>query len=169
MKLSYMIGYTISAIWWLIVVAIQLSVPLTVYLGIVEGAQFFIMTIVLFMFAAVLTVWCGGLNTVPSITWRFRKTIQTRIVEVGGYYALQMKVFGGWIYVDSSEGETSEVMTAWIDDISAHDFMLNKRSQAEKYLIRLQEDIASELKPTIHPPEVIATQIITRGNIVKSK
>lgn len=169
MKISYMLGYTISAIWWLVVILMQLSVPLTIYFGIVESAQFFIMTIVLFMFAAVLTVWCGGLNTVPSIMWRFRKNLQTRIVEVGGYYALQIKVLGGWIYVDASEGETGAVVTAWIDDLSAYNFLLNKRSQAEKYLVRLQEDIASGLKPTAHPPEVIATQTISRGNIVKPK
>lgn len=169
MKISCMFGYTISAIWWLLVILIQLSVPLTIYLGLTEDSRFLILTVILFLLAAVVTVWCGGLNTVPSILWRFRKNLQTRIVEVGGYYALQIKVLGGWIYVDASEGETGAVMTAWIDDLSAYTFLLNKRSQAEKYLVRLQEDIASGLKPTVHPPEVIATQTISRGNIVKPK
>ncbi|MNI98307.1 hypothetical protein D3C73_1571310 [compost metagenome] len=78
-------------------------------------------------------------------------------------------MFGGWLYVDASEGETGAVMTGWIDDCSAYPFLLTKRKSVEAYLVRLQEDIAEGFKPTEHPPEVIATQVITRGNIVKSK
>ncbi|MNY56302.1 hypothetical protein D3C86_1923680 [compost metagenome] len=95
--------------------------------------------------------------------------METRIVELGGEYALQMKVFGLWIYVECSEGETGAVMTAWFPDMSAYPFLVSKRKDAEKYLVRLQEDIAECFKPTEHPPEVLATQVITRGNIVKRK
>ena len=169
MKLSHFLGYTLAAIWWLVVVVIQLLVPFALVLGVVEHPGFLGMAAALLVLAAPLTAWSGGLNTVPSIVWRFRKNLQTRIVEVGGYYALQIKIFGGWIYVDASEGETGSVMTAWFDDCSAYPFLLNKRSQVEKYLVRLQEDIANGFKPTEHPPEVIATQTITRGIVVKSK
>lgn len=169
MKLSHLFGFTLSAIWWLVVVFIQLLVPFALVLGVVEHAGFLGLAAALLIVAAPLTAWSGGLNTVPSIVWRFRKNLQTRIIEVGGYYALQIKVFGGWIYVDASEGETGAVMTAWFDDLSAYPFLLSKRKDVEKYLVRLQEDIANGFKPTEHPPEVIATQTITRGNIIKTK
>lgn len=169
MKISHLIGYGVSAIWWLFVVLVQISVPVTFYYGIAGDSVFFVATVILTIFGAALTVWCGGLNTIPSIVWRVRKNIETRIVEVGGYYALQIKVLGGWIYVDSSYGETGIIATAWCDDISAYDFLLNKRSMAEKYLVRLQEDIAGSLKPTCHPPEVLASKTISRGTVIKSK
>lgn len=169
MKLSYLLGYTLSLIWWLFVVCVQLLVPITFVLGVTEQLGFLGLCALLTVCAAPLTAWSGGLNTVPSIVWRFRKNLQTRIIEQGGHYALQIKVFGGWIYVDASDGETGSVMTAWIDDCSAYPFLLDKRSKAEKYLVRLQEDIADGFKSTGYPPEVISTQVITRGNIVKAK
>lgn len=169
MKFSYLFGYTLSAIWWLIAVLVQLLVPFTFVLGVVVHPGFLALCAITALCAAGMTAWCGGLNTVPSIVWRFRKNLQTRIIEQGGLYALQIKVFGGWIYVDASEGEVGAVMTAWSENLSAYPFLLNKRSQAEKYLVRLQEDIAEGFTTKEHPPEVIATQTITRGNIVKSK
>lgn len=169
MKISYLLGYTLSAIWWLIVVCFQLLIPLTIVLGFTEGTGFLGCAALLAVVTAPLTAWCGGLNTVPSIVWRFRKNLQTRIIELEGSYALQIKVFGSWLYVDASEGELGNVMTGRFDGLSAYPFILDKRSKAEKYLLRLQEDIAQGCTTTQCPPEVIATQTITRGNIVKVK
>lgn len=169
MKIPYLFGYMLGALWWLVVVCVQLSVPTMVWLAITEHPLFLLAGLALALIGILLTAVSGGLNTIPSILWRYRKNMQTRIVEVGGEYALQLKVFGLWIYVECSEGETGAVMTAWFPDLSAYPLLVSKRKDAEKYFVRLQEDIADCFKPTEHPPEVLATQVITRGNIVKAK
>lgn len=169
MKISYLFGYTLAAIWWLFAVCVQVAVPLAFWLAFTEHAAFFGLGLILTLIAVALTAYSGGLNAVPSILWRYRKNLQTRIIEVGGYYALQIKVFGLWIYIEASEGENGTVMTAWAPDCSAYPFVVSKRKDAEKYLVRLQEDIADCFKPNEHPPEVLATQVITRGNIIKAK
>lgn len=162
MKISYLFGYTLSAIWWLFVVLIQILVPVTFVLGIIDSSGFFGMCLILTLAALPLTAWCGGLNTVPSIVWRFRKNLNTRIVEQEGVYALQMKVLGGWIYVDASEGETNSIMTAWIDDISAYPFMLSKKSKIVGYRDRLEQELRDGFNVPKHAIEVLSEHVISR-------
>lgn len=162
MKISHLFGYSLAAIWWLFVVLIQLLVPITFVLGVIDSAGFFAMSAILALAAAPLTAWSGGLNAVPSIVWRFRKNLQTRIVELEGAYALQMKVFGCWIYVETSEGETNSVMTAWIDDLSAYPFILSKKSKVVVYRDRLEQELREGFNPPKHAIEVVSEQVISR-------
>lgn len=169
MKLSYLLGYTVAAVWWLIVVCAQLCVPLMLWLGFAVNSLYLLAAAGMFFACGLITAVSGGLNTVPSILWRCQNTLQTRIIEVEGMYALQMKVLGLWIYVETSEGELSTVMTAWYPDISVYPFLVSKRKQAENYLLQLQMDIAEGVSASQHYPEVLNTQVITRGNIIKPK
>lgn len=162
MKISHVLGYTLSAIWWLVVVIIQLAVPITLIAGITIDAGFLALCAILALVAAPLTAWSGGLNTVPSIVWRFRKNLNTRIVEHEGTYALQMKVFGGWIYVDGSDGETNSVMTAWIDDLSVYPFMLSKKTKIVAYRDRLEQELRDGFNVPKQAIEVVSEQVISR-------
>lgn len=162
MKISYVLGYTLSAIWWLFVVIVQLSVPTALLAGVVIHPGYNALAIGLAILAAPLTAWSGGLNTVPSIVWRFRKSLQTRIIERDGSYALQMKVFGGWIYVDGSDGETNSVMTAWRDDLSAYPFILSKKTKIIAYRDRLEQELRDGFNTPKQAVEVVSEQSISR-------
>lgn len=162
MKISHVLGYTLSAIWWLFVVIIQLSVPIALIAGITLHAGFLALCAILAIVAAPLTAWSGGLNTVPSIVWRFRKNLNTRIVEQEGSYALQMKIFGGWIYVDGSDGETQSIMTAWCDDLSVYPFILSKKTKIVAYRDRLEQELRDGFNVPKQAIEVVSEQIISR-------
>ena len=167
MKISYFIAFTVATIWWLFTIAIQLMVPLTFYLGFTEHPGFFGLFAAFLMCAALATGFCGGLNTIPALAWRFRKEVNTRIIELEGKYAVQMKVFGGWIYVDASDKDFSFVGTAWDPDFSARNFILKRKSDAEDYLVNLGKYLADGLKECAPVAEVLTNQSFINGTRVK--
>ncbi|MNC01646.1 hypothetical protein D3C75_490000 [compost metagenome] len=168
MKISYFIGFTIAVFWWLFTILLQLLVPLTFYLGFAEHPGFLALCAGIAMCAALATGFCGGLNTVPALIWRFRKEVNTRIIELEGKYAVQMKVLGGWIYVDASDRDCGFVGTAWDPEFSARKFILKRKSDAEDYLVNLGKYLADGRKESAPMAEVLSNQSFINGTRVKN-
>lgn len=76
--------------------------------------------------AAAMTFPLGGLNAIPALFWRFRKNIETRVVQVEDKYALQMRLFGRWFWVDVNYVDWIHVV--WTPDLSVGDFYVGKKT-----------------------------------------
>lgn len=97
MKITHFLLFTFASLIWLLICAFQLSVIASLVISFVVSPWFLFYTAVCGFLSIGITLFWGGLNTVPSLFWRFRKSLDTRIIEVdaeGRKYAAQIRLIG---------------------------------------------------------------------------
>lgn len=166
MKITHGIFWLIGLAFWLFCITIQLLVPVTFVLGFTESSGFFGMSAFFAFIGFLIMIFPGGLNSVPSIVWRFRRELPTRIIETRKHYALQIKLFGCWLYVDATP-DAMTVCTCWNPELSAHNFLVSSRKDAERYLDKLSKEIKDGFKDSEPAPEVLVQSSLIKGERVK--
>lgn len=133
---------------WLFSVVVQIAVPLLMYLMVFEIREpWMLIVIVLVAFIAIgVTAGAGGLNSVPSIMWRFKDTIDARIVEVqdpnkGRMYAVRMNFLGAWLWVSAPENN-GFVRVTWSHEMCPGNYLSSRRDHAEIHLANLGRFLA---------------------------
>lgn len=166
MKITHLFVSICTTLFWVAICAIILVAPLTIYLAFVHDVTILILTAGASMISFMLTITHGGFNTVPSILWRFRRNVDTRIIEIDGRYAAQFRLVGNaWMYIHGEPGHV--LWTAWIPDVSTREFLVGTKRRAEQYLETFAAEIADGLKTPASMPEVLTSYRIINGERVK--
>ncbi|MNE02501.1 hypothetical protein D3C80_949790 [compost metagenome] len=166
MKITHVAMYFIAAIFWTAFCLFQLLLPVTLYAGFTCHPAFFGIFCVVAILCIPLTLFWGGFNTVPSLFWRFRRNLDTRIVEVNGHFAAQVRLIGNkWLFIDATPGDV--LITCWEPEMCAYNILLKNKRDAENYLDQLAKDVHRGLKFAEPAPEILTNYQIIDGERVK--
>lgn len=166
MKITHLAVFTVAALVWTLFCAFQLLLPLTFVLGFTCDPWFFGLCLIVAVLCIPLTLFWGGFNTVPSLFWRFRRNLDTRIIEVNGHYAAQLRLIGNkWLYMDATKGDV--LLTCWEPEICGYNILLKEKRDAEKYLDNLAKEVHDGLKFAEPAPEILTNYQIINGERVK--